>query len=257
MRHVRVPLLLLSLLVALPCAARAEGRAGSIDVWVYESFASQSFKDWNDRNDIFNTGVEFFGVGGGVHGFGRAIPYGAELAYRVTQNVSFGVAVGRQKGLANNRVNDTRGFIVTGTPGTYRERIDLKLNKIVGTVGAKIPGSPGIFVWGELGFGFAEAEIHTSFVPTADPSSNFTSEGRWTGSAMMGGLHLGIRREIGGRSMLRGTVGFQSANMGKLDGPGGPPVGLSPTGGPGEPMDTDFTGFHISGAIGLILKGAK
>jgi hypothetical protein len=63
---------------------------------------------------------------------------------------------------------------------------------------------------------------------------------------------VGLRRELGGRVLVRTSVGYQAANMGVLDGPLGPPRNIL-----GEPMETDFSGFWISAGVGLVLTGVR
>lgn len=250
-------MLLLSLLTAVSTAG-ADSHARSLELWGFQGIATQSLKDWNDRNDFFDSGLEFFGIPGQVHGFGRAIPYGGELSYRLWRRVWVGVATSQQEATASNRVNDTVGLITAdteelGIPGTYTERFDLSLKQVMVVVGFEIPGT-SVFTWGNLGYGFAEGEGRFSFRGDADPrpSRDFDVQTTWDGNAMVGGLAVGLRRELGGRLLVRTSVGYQAASMGELDSPLGPPLNIL-----GEPMETDFSGFWLSAGIGLVLTGAR
>ena len=252
-RAVPAGMLLLTLLTLLTAVstARADSHARSLELWGFQGIATQSLKDWNDRNDFFDSGLEFFGIPGQVHGFGQAIPYGGELSYRLWRRVWVGVATSQQEAIASNRVNDPVGLIIPGVPGTYTERFELSLRRVMIVVGVEIPGT-SVFTWANLGYGFADAESRSSFRANAEPSLNFDTQNTWDGNAMVGGLAIGLRRELGGRLLVRTSVGYQAANMGELDGPLGPPLNIL-----GEPMETDFSGFWLSAGIGLVLTGAR
>ena len=251
MKRLAAVLVLLSVL-APPPDARAESSLGSFQLWIHQGLATQSLKDWNDQYDQINQGLDFFGVQGNVNSFGNAIPYGAELDYRLRPGLTVGVAFSRQRALTENGFVDDVGFVIEDIPTTFQSRDELTLNQTTAVVGLDI-GRTGLTVWGALGYGFAEAESFVSITPNASPSTPIVyGTSRWDGNAMVGSIALGLNRELGGRSLIRAQVGYQMADMGELEGPAGPPTNFM-----GEPMGTDFSGIHITGAIGFVLNKVR
>jgi len=232
--------------------SRAEGSKGSFELWVHQGLATQSLKDWNDEYDTINQGLAFFGVQGDVNTFGNSIPYGAELGYRLTPGMSLAVGYTHQSALTENGFVDHVGFLIEDVPSTFESRDEITFDKISAILGLEI-GRTGLTLWGELGYGFSKAESFVSITPNATPSSPVVyGTSTWDGNAMVGSVALGLRRELGGRSMIRARVGYQMADMGELEGPAGPPLNFM-----GVPKGTDFSGIHISGAIGIILTNVR
>ena len=244
----------LALVALLPLArdARAEGSRGSFELWVHQSLATQSLQGWNDQYDQINEGLRFFGIPDRVNSFGNAIPFGAEVNYRLRPGMIVGIGFESQRALADNFFTDNVGFVIDDVPTTVDTRDELSLNTTTAIFGLDI-GRTGLTLWGELGYGFAEAESFVQITPIATPSSPLVvSDARWEGNAMVGAIALGFRRELGGRSMISAKVGYLMADMGELEGPAGPPTNFL-----GEPIGTDFSGVHVTAGIGIILNRVR
>jgi hypothetical protein len=114
-------------------------------------------------------------------------------------------------------------------------------------------------VWLNAGYGTADVIVENALTFDFDPSQSFRSRVEYDGGGFLGGLSLGLKRELGGRAIVRSTVGFQMANMGELDSPIGPPRAIPRQPGvlQGEIMQTDFTGLHISVAVGAVLNKVR
>ena len=251
MKRAALALLLLATLAA-PRHARAEGSVGSFELWFHQGIATQSLKDWNDQLDLINQGLQFFGLPDRMENLGNAIPFGMELNYRVKERIRVGIGFQRQRALVNNGFTDPIGFAIQDVPSTFVINDEMTLNMATAIVGLDI-GRTGLTVWGELGYGFAEAEEFTQITPLATPGTPIVSgTARWDGSGMVGAMALGFNRELGGRSVIRARVGYQLADMGELEGPAGPPMNFQ-----GEVIGTDFSGIHITGSIGLILNRVR
>jgi hypothetical protein len=248
--------LLALLLTTAPTNAPADGQSGSFEIWGFESLATQSLGDWNTRHDQIATALDF--IDEDWHGFGTAIPWGGELGYRLTRRVTLGIAASQQVAVAENGF-DNPGVIVD-------ERIAARLRQVVGVVGIEVPGTQGLFVWGRMGWGFGKVEeaSRQRFSPP-DDSLNSDFRGDYDGSGLVAGVNIGLRRELGGRAMVRLGVGYQSANLGELEGPQTftSSSGTSAVSGPprnpftGAPISTDFSGFHLSAGVGIILNGVR
>lgn len=247
--------LLLLLLAVAPAPVAADGQSGSFEIWGFQSLATQSLGDWNARHDQIATAL---GIGEDWHAFGTTIPWGGEIGYRLTRGVVLGVAASQQVGIAENGFDDPQVVV--------HERIAATLRQVVGVVAIEVPGTHGFFIWGNMGWGFGKVEEASSqrFSPP-DDSLNVDFRGEYDGSGLVAGMAIGVRRELGGRAMVRLGVGYQFANLGELVGPQTFTTrsGTFATSGPprnpftGAPISTDFGGFHLSAGVGMVLTGVR
>jgi hypothetical protein len=243
--RVLVPCGIAVILCAQPLAARP--LPGSAYVRGSFGLATQALHDWRRPIDFQKAAIQQQ-YGQDWDNIGMAIGPGFEFGFMMTELLSVGMSVSRQKGVSDNIFSPTFS-------SSYEQKIEISAIVLTANATAWPAGIEGLFVSAHAGMAFGKARHEEHSHDVTAPWTDYDFVGAWDGSGLVTGVSVGWEEPIGpsGFGFVRG--GYMYAPLGVFEGGSSSPQFGDETGPPrgagGEPLETNISGFGLSAGFGV------
>lgn len=225
-------------------------------------FANQSLGDVND--DIAQDAAAYRPLSTSLQWdeYGNAVPWGIEFGYQYSERWSWAFGFTWQKSTVDHGVQ--LDFLENGITytGELTEDEELRLLDLYATAIWWIPRASGLHVGGQLGFAFGKLDLSNTVFLTGNDGSFADVDGTIEGhaSGFSAGLYAGYEVALTPMWAISARGGYLYCNLGEMDGrirllgtTNAGPINAAGTGpltdNNGEPIDWDWSGVRVSGAI--------
>ena len=263
MRCLAAVVLLLFLLAPTVSAQPAE--PGGYSIRASLGFATQDLGDVND--DIVDDAAMWRPLSSSLDWddqFGEATPFGLEFGYQYSERWSWAFGFTWHKSTVEHSAQldyvDPESF--TTVTGEVTSDYRLKLLDLYATAMFWVPRASGLHIGAQLGFALGGLDFKETYDLTGSDGSFLDLEGDGEGhaSGLSAGAYAGYELALTPHWTISARGGYLYCNLGEMDGrihlhgaDNTGPIDQTLAGhmsnNAGEPMDFDFSGVRVSGAV--------